>query len=260
MRALAVLLAAVLIATGINLPFSVGTLQAAVKENGTDEVQELALDEQAKGGGQEEEPVEPATPPSLEDSGILGKGTEAEPYQIGSKDHLEAFRDYVNAGDETNGKYFSLTDTIKATFNSSGDWTPIGTQDHPFEGTFQGVADRSRYLYLQTNTVGTGDVALFGVIGNNGTVRDLLLGNGGSSDRSASIGCPKAARAAGIAITNNGTISNCMVNCGVQAKGGRPELSLKITAALRTVSLVNRTRTKGWAPAAKLKAVMRRVT
>lgn len=254
MRALAVLLAVALVVTGTNLPFSVGSLQAAAKETETGEVQEQNPDEpdtqepdesdtqepdesdtqepdtqkpeqnkkakeaQAEGDGQEEDPAQPATPLSLEDSGITGKGTEAEPYQIGTKENLTTFRDYVNAGGVTEGKYFSLTETIKANFSDANEWAPIGTQEHPFEGIFLGVADRSKYLSLTTSTIDTGDVALFGV--NNGTVRDLLLGNGGSSDYSASIGCSQAAHAAGIAITNNGTISNCIINCGVQAKGG----------------------------------------
>ena len=45
MRTLAVFLAVVLVVTGINLPFSVGSLQAAAKESVTGEVQEQNLDE-----------------------------------------------------------------------------------------------------------------------------------------------------------------------------------------------------------------------
>lgn len=166
MRALAVLLAVALVVTGINLPFSVGSLQVAAKESVTGEVPEQNLDE-----------------PDTRDSVITeltmeGSGTEEDPYKIANEENLKNFQAYVNSGGETKGKYFSMTDRIQVKINSQWQWEPIGTQEHPFEGTLKGVADNSKYLSIDTAYLPEGsDVALFGV--NNGTVQDLFVGNWG---------------------------------------------------------------------------------
>ena len=119
MRTLAVFLAVVLVVTGINLPFSVGSLQAAAKESVTGEVQEQNLDEPDT---QEQDSRNSAiTELTLEGSGtednpseltLEGSGTEEDPYKIASLENLENFQAYVNSGGETKGKYFSMMERI----------------------------------------------------------------------------------------------------------------------------------------------------
>ena len=54
---------------------------------------------------------------------------------IGTKDQLKAFRDKVNGGTTYEGKTVALS----ADIDLSGEtWTPIGTNAHPFMGTFDG--------------------------------------------------------------------------------------------------------------------------
>ena len=205
MRALAMLLAVVLVVTGINLPFSVGSLQVAAKENETGEVQEQNLDEPDTGDS------------VITELTLEGSGTEEDPYKIASEENLKNFQAYVNSGGETKGKYFSMTDTIEVRISGDSPWEPVGTKEHPFEGTFQGVADGSKYLYIFTNVdAAESDVALFGV--NNGTVQELFVGNGSKTPWIGDDKCTE--RAAGIAITNNGTIRHCMVNGRIKAKKG----------------------------------------
>ena len=99
MRALAVLLAVALVVTGINLPFSVGSLQAAAQENGTGEVQEQNQDEP--------DTQEPDTGDSaVTELTLQGSGTAEVPYKITSAEELENFQAYVNSGGDTQGKYF----------------------------------------------------------------------------------------------------------------------------------------------------------
>ncbi len=73
-----------------------------------------------------------ATSPATQYAG--GEGTESSPYQISTVAELLYFADQINSGDET-GKYYKLTADIDMTGES---WTPVGTKDRPFKGTFDG--------------------------------------------------------------------------------------------------------------------------
>ncbi|MBU5458746.1 S-layer homology domain-containing protein, partial [Oscillibacter sp. MSJ-31] len=56
-------------------------------------------------------------------------------YYIANDTDLKAFRDSVNQGHTFAGKTIQLTDSIDL---KNEEWTPIGTAEHPFEGTFDG--------------------------------------------------------------------------------------------------------------------------
>ena len=72
------------------------------------------------------------------DGTLSGSGTEADPYLIASADDLKAFRDKVNAGDNST-LCAKLTQNIDLGNNS---WTPIisfsATYITAYKGTFDG--------------------------------------------------------------------------------------------------------------------------
>lgn len=218
MRALAVLLAVALVVTGINLPFSVGSLQAAAQENGTGEVQEQNQDEP--------DTQEPDTGDSaVTELTLQGSGTAETPYKITSAEDLENFQAYVNSGGDTQGKYFLLTSktdiVVKETEEKA--WVPIGTPEHPFLGTFR-AGDYVKLTFIGAGIESfTGDYALFGE--NGGTIENLTLYRGYGS--STKMGSEYADRAAGIAIINRagGKITGCYVDgyieiCAKNGAGG----------------------------------------
>ena len=158
--------------------------------------------------------------------GLSGSGTKEQPYQISSKENLEKFRDYVNGGGETEGKYFSLTGDItigtwKNPSNSNDRffsdqpeiWRPIGTKQNPFRGTFSGTDGKTLDLCFgyKDGVAVPGEAAqgqaLFGY--NAGTIQGVKV--------TGRIGQGKIESAAGIALENSGTISKCNVDIGLRA-------------------------------------------
>ena len=117
-----------------------------------------------------------------------GEGTKNNPYEIATLAELEAFRDYINAGNTGEGEYFKLTANIIMTPNYGKDingtevsWTPIGsfnstTDNRPFAGTFDGGGHTITGLYIDKPDVNY--QGLFGYIGKGGTVKNLGLAGG----------------------------------------------------------------------------------
>ena len=125
----------------------------------------------------------PTNDPSLQKFGI-------RTYQ-----ELCDFRDKVNSGEVTNAEAW-LENNINAI--GEAEWTQgIGTESNPFTGTFDGKD--CCIIGLKINNSNNG--ALFEQIGNNGTVRDLMV-----FDCSYSV---SSKNAGGIAAINNGTIDHC---------------------------------------------------
>lgn len=65
---------------------------------------------------------------------LFAAGTEEAPIAISSRTVLAALAQRVNSGNSYAGCYFVLTQDLTL----SGSWTPIGTQEHPFSGSFDG--------------------------------------------------------------------------------------------------------------------------
>ena len=85
---------------------------------------------------------------------LLAMGGADTPFQIASAAQLAELAQYVNAGDATFvSAHYVLTDDVN--LSAYGNWTPIGTEDHPFEGVFDGQnhvvtglkIDRSQGVY-----------------------------------------------------------------------------------------------------------------
>ncbi len=101
----------------------------------------------------------------------VGKGTEAEPYEVATLEQLQAIADSANLD-----KYFILVNDIDA--SETGNWhqgegfEPIGNRNNPFKGTFDGgghtisnlTIDRPEQTY----------VGLFGYV-NDGKITSVNL-------------------------------------------------------------------------------------
>lgn len=126
-----------------------------------------------------------------------GTGTQSDPYQISSPQHLAYLADMVCAGvNDYNGKYFLLTQDISL---SNQSWMPIGDATHPFKGNFDGGEHTidSIYVFNTTYTL----TGLFGCI-ENGKVYNI-----NANIRIAS-GLTRGGISAGV---RNACVENCEV-------------------------------------------------
>jgi hypothetical protein len=101
---------------------------------------------------------------------FTGSGTSSDPYQINSAADLAYLASSVNAGESYAGKYFVLNTNINLNTLS---WTPIGTKNKPFAGTFDG---NSKKVYNLSVTMDTAYAGLFGYV--SGTVKNLGVFSG----------------------------------------------------------------------------------
>ncbi len=101
-----------------------------------------------------------------------GDGTKDNPYLISTAEGLAKLAEVVNSGNASYvTAYYKLTDDLYCEPTSG--WTPIGTEDKPFSGHFDGAGYTINGLTIDTNSNYQG---LFGYI-KNGTVKNLgLLG------------------------------------------------------------------------------------
>lgn len=115
---------------------------------------------------------------SVDASGIEGSGDSAtDAYTFSTAAQLRAFAMSVNDGTlDTNGKFFALG----APITLSGEWTPIGTSEHPFEGSFDGNGKAITGLSIDDNKTEEGDyekggVGFFGTvsIAGNQTIENM---------------------------------------------------------------------------------------
>ncbi len=126
---------------------------------------------------------------------MTGDGTVESPYLIGTLDDLIAFRDKVNSGETT--ACATLTSDIVA-----GQWTPIGTAENKYAGTFDGNGKTI------TGIKGAGsNTSVWGLFAytNGGEIKNLTVSTG--TDAAVSIG-HQAALLVGIA-SNDTKITKC---------------------------------------------------
>jgi len=95
-----------------------------------------------------------------------GDGHRDNPYQIASDTDLRLLANLVNSGESFYGVYFVLTNDI----NLGGvSWTPIGTEDSPFQGVFNGRGFVISGMFIEGDFYAAG---LFGVV-DGGQVRNV---------------------------------------------------------------------------------------
>ena len=124
-----------------------------------------------------------------------GSGTAEDPYRITGAAELIWLRDAVNTCAELQ-QDVEYVDEV---------WTPIGTSEHPYTGTFNGNGHTIR-VWLH----GWGQ-ALFGYVGADAKLTDLAVTKRQSENYSISASAP-------LARSNAGTITRCRYSGGITAK------------------------------------------
>lgn len=140
--------------------------------------------------------------------------TNADKMTIMSAKQLRTFAGMVNAGTDFAGKTIMLGADIVL----PGEWTPIGTAEHPFKGTFDGcieISDNNYKYYAvsgaEVNATGP-NAGLFGVV-DGGKVQNLTVAGSVSSEA-------KDAHVGGIVgWLKAGTVETCVFIGSVEAAG-----------------------------------------
>ena len=104
-----------------------------------------------------------------------GSGTETDPWQIATPMQLFALSFYLNV--ENNDKYFIQIANIDlgvAPWNVDSGWTPIGSNDFPFTGHYNGNGKTIRNLKI--DRPGSNYQGLFGYL-SGAVISDLILRN-----------------------------------------------------------------------------------
>lgn len=129
-----------------------------------------------------------------------GSGTAEDPYQITGAAELIWLRDAVNAGEAN-----TCAELQQDVEYVDEVWTPIGTSEHPYTGTFNGGGHTIR-VWLH----GWGQ-ALFGYVGADAKLTDIAVTKRQSKNYSISASAP-------LARSNAGTITYCRYSGGMTAK------------------------------------------
>lgn len=84
-------------------------------------------------------------------------------YQIGTAEQLAWFANAVNSGTNSIKAVLTADIELNSPGSTANQWTPIGTTEHPFEGSFDGAGHTISGLYINTTA---SNVGLFGKILN----------------------------------------------------------------------------------------------
>lgn len=123
-------------------------------------------------------------------------------YTVNNEKGLKNLAELVNNGET------DINITLTGDINLTGEWTPIGTYDKPYTGTFDGGG---KYTITGLTVTGSNDyVGLFGRIGSGGAVKNVIL---------TEVNVTAGTSVGGIAGQNDGTVENCSVNGTVTGRG-----------------------------------------
>lgn len=123
-------------------------------------------------------------------------------YTVNNEKGLKNLAELVNNGAT------DINITLTGDINLTGEWTPIGTYDKPYTGTFDGGG---KYTITGLTVTGSNDyVGLFGRIGSGGAVKNVIL---------TEVNVTADTSVGGIAGQNDGTVENCSVNGTVTGRG-----------------------------------------
>lgn len=145
---------------------------------------------------------EPAVLAAIAGTQPGGSGTAEDPYRITVAAELIWLRDAVNAGEATN----TCAELQQDVEYVDEVWTPIGTSEHPYTGTFNGNGHT-----IRVRLDGWGQ-ALFGYVGAGAKLTDLAVTKRQSENYSLNASAP-------LARSNAGTITRCRYSGGMTAKG-----------------------------------------
>lgn len=137
-----------------------------------------------------------------------GIGTEEKPYVIKTEEDLKKLAELVNSGKDPKEAYYKIETEEGITLTEeSSPWTPIGTVEHPFTGTFDGDGKTVKGLKISGGEP-KDNQGFFGV--NAGTIENLIIE--GSVTGKDNVG--------GIAgkNTDTGMIKNCTLDVTVTGR------------------------------------------
>ncbi|MBR1901452.1 MAG: leucine-rich repeat protein [Bacteroidaceae bacterium] len=146
-----------------------------------------------------------------------GSGTQGDPYTITSWQGLDLLAQYVNSGNDCYYVYFQLGGNIEYTHttnwnNSSStenNYTAIGTDDHPFKGTFDGNNYTVSGIRIYKGGTSSADCGqgLFYNVSKGGTVKRINLSNARITGKNSVGGI--------VGNTFMATIEDCIVDADV---------------------------------------------
>ena len=143
-----------------------------------------------------------------------GDGTEGNPYQVATLEHLKNVRNYLNA------HFIQTADIDMGEAGAYRNWSPIGTEDNEFTGKYDGGGHRIIDVECYQTSAGT-VAGLFGY--NSGIVCNLTVDGRCANRISTNNKLVTSALAGGIAAVNDGTIANCVYTGSVHANNSCSE-------------------------------------
>ena len=183
-------------------------------------------------------------------AGMIGKGTEAEPFVLKTAEHLAWFRDYVNEGHPS--ACAKIADDVKeidmSTICHKADtekqvaelsWTPIGNFGNKYQGTFDGNGKTISNLYINATSDNTG---FFGYA-EMGSIKNITFNNAKVNSSGDYTGI-LAGDAGYCMIENIKTLANCSV-IGKGKVGGIAGYALGNISNCENHAMVNGTSTVG---------------
>ena len=142
-----------------------------------------------------------------------GDGTSSSPYLIKSTTDLDRLAQRVNAGNQYTNYHFRVENNITYGNTTGNNFTAIGTEDHPFNGTFDGGNNKGYTISgIRINASRTYQ-GLFGYVAGDATIQNVTL-------KDAEITCSCDA-VGGIVGKNYGSISNCTSSATVSSSGNK---------------------------------------
>ncbi|WP_312648731.1 S-layer homology domain-containing protein [Aminipila sp.] len=105
-----------------------------------------------------------------------GAGTVESPYMIANEIQLQNFAKSVNNGEDYANKYIKLSKNMD---ESGIEWTPIGSEEHSFGGSFDGNGKRVENISVgQSNkfTIAK-EAGFFGKLSDGASIKNLTISN-----------------------------------------------------------------------------------
>ena len=143
---------------------------------------------------------------SLQSESAEGRALEqddAGTYLIYTAENLKEFAvivngtDSISADSDAHAKLMNNIDLSEICGESAGNWTPIGTSNNQYRGTFDGQNFKISGLYINSSTAD--DQGLFGCLDQGGTVKNLTVSGSVKGDNYVG----------GVVGYNRGTVENC---------------------------------------------------
>lgn len=146
---------------------------------------------------------------------MAGSGTVDDPYKVATLNDFLAISQSAELGESFAGVNFSLSADLDFSGVSPTGYVPVGTASAPFEGVFHG--NGKKISNFKVDGKGFKHTGLFGVIGEKGEVRDLVMEGASITSQGINLGVVAATCAGKI---SGVTVKSSVVNCDGELGGG----------------------------------------